>query len=212
MNVESYRELKVLEELATNSQLTQRHLAKELGVALGLTNLMLRRFIKKGHIKVVNLQRQRIQYLLTAQGIAEKTRLTYEYLEYSLYLYRNVRHVLRASLQQIVQSGGRNVVIFGTGEIAEIAYLTLRELGLNLTGIIDDQEAGRTFLGFPVLDFQTLATLPFDCGIISAMDHEGIEGARRRLQKLGISDNKMIEIEQTRSEIRRVVPVEARSI
>ena len=76
MNTESYRELKVLDELSNNKSPTQRHLAKKMGVALGLTNLMIRRCVKKGYVKVVNVQKNRIQYLLTPQGIAEKSRLT----------------------------------------------------------------------------------------------------------------------------------------
>ena len=126
MNTGAYRELKVLEELSANPSLTQRTLSSRLEVALGLTNLMIRRLVKKGYVKVVSTQKNRIRYFLTPSGITEKTRLTYEYLEYSLHLYREVRRLLTDTLSQVAAGGGRRVVFFGTSEVAEITYLTIK--------------------------------------------------------------------------------------
>ncbi len=205
MKVESYRELKVLEELSANPSPTQRHLAKKLGVALGLTNLMIRRCVKKGYIKVINVQKNRLRYLLTPQGITEKTRLTYEYLEYSLHLYRRTRQVLRETLEQVIASGGKNVVFLGRGEIAEISYLTLKELGLNLIGIFDDQAVGNDFLGHPILSLKDLPAKTFDCGIVGSLNG-GLDGLKGRFQELGVPVEKIILIEQKGPSIRAVLP------
>ena len=205
MKTASYRELKVLEELAADSNLTQRHLSQKLEVALGLTNLMIRRLVKKGYVKAVSLQQNRIRYLITPKGITEKTRLTYEYLEYSLHLYRRVREVLSERLREVVRRGGTNVIFFGTGEVAEIAFLTLKELGLNLVGVIDDQAAGGSFLGLPILRSEAAPHLLFDCGIISSLNN-GLDGLKRRLHALGIPPHKLIVIEQQRAHIQAVVP------
>ena len=206
MKPEAYRELKVLEHLCSDTAPTQRHLAKELGVALGLMNLMIRRLIKKGHVKIVNLQRNRIRYLITPQGIAEKTRLTYEYLDYSLYLYRQVRQVLQESLRQVAASGGERVVLFGANEIAEIVYLAVKEAGLDLIGVIDTATAGGTFLGLPVMAPSELPALLFDCGIISALSG-GPEERIRELQELGVPEQKIIFLEQHGSDVRAVLPI-----
>src|SRR3990172_738913 len=87
------RHLEVLTVIGEADSLTQRALAQRLGVALGLTNLYLKRLAHKGFIKVVEFPRKpkarrRLRYLLTPRGLAEKTRLTYQYMDRSLALYR----------------------------------------------------------------------------------------------------------------------------
>src|SRR5687767_9748398 len=75
MNVEARRNLQALEAIAEDDRLTQRSLASKLGIALGLTNIYLKRLVRKGYVKCVNIQSNRLQYLLTPKGITEKTRL-----------------------------------------------------------------------------------------------------------------------------------------
>ncbi len=192
MDANAYRNLKALEELFRNESLTQRHLAKKLEVALGLTNFIIRRLVKKGYIKLTTMQNHRIRYLITPKGVQEQTRLTYEYLEFSLHLYRRVLLILRERLSILAQSGHTQVVIFGTGEIAEIAYLTIKESGLNLLGVADDAAAGTMFLGMPVLRLEQIVGLPFDCGIISSMDN-GLKEIQR-LRMLSIMPEQFIAI------------------
>src|SRR6476646_8171855 len=88
MDLQGQRDLLLLSELDRNGGATQRTLATKLGVALGLTNLYLKRLARKGYIKITTIQRNRIRYLLTPQGFAEKSRLTYQYMQYSLVQYR----------------------------------------------------------------------------------------------------------------------------
>src|SRR4030095_4097982 len=114
MDIEAHRDLKLLEEVAHNSRVTQRSLATKLGIALGLTNIYLKRLVRKGYIKCVNVQSNRISYLITPRGIAQKARLTYEFMDYSLNLYREVRQHLRAVLQECAADDKR-VAIYGRG-------------------------------------------------------------------------------------------------
>lgn len=205
MKTESYRELKVLEELTNGSSPTQRHLSKKLGVALGLTNLMIRRCVNKGYLKIVNAKKNRIHYLLTPKGVSEKTRLTHEYLEYSLHLYRSVRQILKETLGKVAENGGKNILFFGRGELAEITYLSVKEAGLQLICLVDDGAAGETFLGTPVISIEKLNGLSFDCGIISSL-HKDWETLHGRLQELGIPKEKILVIEQNGAHIRAVLP------
>ena len=205
MNTESYRELTVLEELSSNPSLTQRSLSQKLQVALGLTNLMIRRLVSKGYVKIVNVQRNRIRYLLTPQGISEKTRLSYEYLEYSLHLYRRVRDVLKESLSRVARQGGRQIVLVGTGEVAEIAYLTVNELGLSLVGIADGETGQATFLGHPVMRLEALSGVTFDCAVVSSFSRD-LESLRRQLEEVGVAAEKLIFIERNGPQIRAILP------
>src|SRR5438445_7377496 len=122
MNIENRRDLKPLEAVEQDSRVTQRSLATKLGIALGLTNIYLKRLVRKGYVKCVNVQSNRITYLLTPTGIAEKLRLTYEFMDYSLHLYGEVRQHLRAVIRECA-AAGRRVAIFGRGEAAELSYL-----------------------------------------------------------------------------------------
>src|ERR671919_1579630 len=150
MDVEEHRDLRVLEAVQQDSRLTQRGLASKLGIALGLANIYLRRMVHKGYVKVVNVQPNRISYLITPRGIAEKARLTYEFMDYSLHLYREVRQHLREVLQECAEAE-RRVAIYGRGEAAELAYLSLKESGLEPVAIFD-ADGGDDFLGMPVRD------------------------------------------------------------
>ena len=182
MDIEEHRDLKLLEALEQDSRVTQRSLASKLGIALGLTNIYLKRLVRKGYIKCVNVRSNRISYLITARGIAEKARLTYEFMDYSLHLYGEVRQHLRGMLQECA-SADRRVAICGRGEAAELAYLSLRECGLEPVAIFD-MEGGREFLGIPVqavrdheriaYDLMIVATLETSPRLIIALEGQGI--------------------------------------
>src|SRR2546421_7895570 len=149
MDIENRRDLKLLEAVEEDSRVTQRSLATKLGIALGLTNIYLKRLVRKGYIKCVNVQPNRISYLITPRGIAEKARLTYEFMDYSLHLYGEVRQHLRGVLQECA-AAHRRVAIYGLGEAAELAYLSLKECGLEPVAIFDGDSGREVFLGMPV--------------------------------------------------------------
>ena len=171
MELPAQRDLEILTAIAEGRPLTQRDLAQRLGVALGLSNLYLRRLATKGYIKIVDFNRKpaarkRLRYLLTPRGLAEKSRLTYEHIAYSLNLYRRARTTLRESLAGLAGSGATRIAMYGTGEAAELAYLTLRELGIEPIGVFT-REGGGAFLGFPVRAVQALADERVD-GVVLA--------------------------------------------
>src|SRR5258708_7064706 len=167
IDIEAQRDLRLLEAVEEDSRVTQRSLATKLGIALGLTNIYLRRLVRKGYIKCVNVQSNRISYLITPRGIAEKVRLTYEFMDYSLHLYGEVRQHLRMVLQGCAATD-RRVAIFGRGEAAEIAYLSLKECGLEPVAIFD-AEGGRDFLGMPVRPIEEHVSLAYDYMIVATL-------------------------------------------
>ena len=168
------RTLQLLIAIAENGAVTQRALARQMGVALGLTNLYLKRLARKGFIKIETFPRKpatrkRLRYLLTPKGISEKTRLTYEHVVYSLTLYRRTRTTLRDRLQAFGDGPVRRVALYGTGEAAELAYLTLRELGTEPVAVFAE-EADGAFLGLEVKRASQLADEPLDAIIVATFD------------------------------------------
>lgn len=197
MNSDSYRDMQILHEVTQTPQANQRDLAKRLGVALGLTNLILRRLVSKGYIKITGAERNRILYLITPQGILEKSRLTYEYLEYSLQYYRGVRKFLRERLEVLLSQGRRRILLCGIGELAEIAYLTIQELGLEMAGVVGDRSKAGTFLKHAVRDLSEIGTMDFDGIVVASLEPR--EQARRRILEAGIPSAKIIMIPDPRS-------------
>ena len=167
LDTEAHRDLRLLEAVAEDSRVTQRTLASKLGIALGLTNIYLRRLVRKGYIKCVNVQSNRITYLITPRGIAEKARLTYQFMDYSLHLYKEVRQHLREVLQDCAATD-RRVALFGRGEAAELAYLSLKEYGLEPVAVFDN-EVGASFLGIPVCPIAAHHDVAFDMLIVATL-------------------------------------------
>jgi DNA-binding MarR family transcriptional regulator len=171
---EHERNLEILTAIGEGAPVTQRALAERLGVALGLANLCVKRLAGKGFIKVVEFPRKpaarkRLRYILTPKGMAEKSRLSYEYVAYSLRLFRRTRAHLREAMERLRAEGMKRFAICGVGEAAELAYLTLRELGLEPVGVFD-RTAGGQFLGFPVRALSELEPGSLDGVIVATFD------------------------------------------
>src|SRR5262245_56875190 len=198
MDVEAHRDLKMLEAVQQDSRVTQRGLAGQLGIALGLANIYLKRMINKGWIKCVNIQPNRISYLITPRGIAEKARLTYEFMDYSLHLYGEVRQQLRAVLNECA-AGGQRVAISGRGEAAELAYLSLKESGLEPVAIFDTD--GGEFLGMPVRAIAEHAQVEYDLMIVATLDRSGRQLAE--LLEAGVPQEKLFPLRREPAAPRR---------
>jgi DNA-binding MarR family transcriptional regulator len=160
--------LSVLTSIERDSSITQRKLASELGIALGLANAYLRRCVRKGLIKVSQVPLNRYAYYLTLPGFAEKSRLTAEYLAVSLDFFRRSRSDCVALFRQCEALGWRKVALYGAGDLAEIAILSASETAIEVICVIDSRLAGRRSGGLPiVLDLATALT----CG-----DARGLDG------------------------------------
>lgn len=144
--------LSVLEEIEKNPTTSQRKIANELGMAVGLVNAIFKRVVSKGFVKIKRLNSRNVRYLLTSNGLFEKSRLSYRYLRNSIqyvWRYRNEVHQL---LEPLAQNGVKKIVIYGSGEEAELAFLAMQELGMEIEAIVDpstnkEKCLGRTVLG-----------------------------------------------------------------
>jgi DNA-binding MarR family transcriptional regulator len=182
----------ILLAIEANHAVSQRHLAQRLGIALGLTNLLLRRVVAKGWVKVVHIQRNRVRYLLTPAGLAAKARLTREYLQGTVRFYAEARERVRDRFRELsdeleVIGGPKRIVFFGANEIAEIGYVSLQETDLQLIAVVDDVRT-TPFFGVPVhspdrLGPAALDGCPFDRLVVMSFATEGIA---RRLEQSGI--------------------------
>jgi DNA-binding MarR family transcriptional regulator len=146
-SLDAYRSFLLLSEIAGEEPLSQREISRRLGIAVGLVNSYLKNLVAKGYVRVKNFPRNRYAYLLTPQGIAEKSRLAYQHITYFNNLYTVARQDYLALFRRLEASGVREVVFCGVDEVAEIAYLSLSETALELAGVVDSNGVGADFFG-----------------------------------------------------------------
>jgi len=126
------RELVLLEQIEHDPDVTQASLAAQLGVAVGTVNWHIKRFIAKGYVKVKRAQRRKLRYIITPEGLAFRARLTVNYIETSMRLYRRIRLRVRELLEEVKAAGIDVVTVSGEGDIADICRLTCLEQGVRL--------------------------------------------------------------------------------
>jgi predicted ArsR family transcriptional regulator len=133
-STETARDMLLLEHIESDPDITQASLADNLGVAVGTVNWHLKRLVSKGYVKVKRAQRRKLRYIITPQGISLRARLTVEYVERSMRLYRQTRQQVSDLLDQVVAAGHEAVRIEvqqqGPDDIADICRLTCLEKGL----------------------------------------------------------------------------------
>ena len=191
MNVQGQRDLLLLSEVERDAGVTQRSLSTKLGLALGLTNLYLKRLARKGYIKITTIPRNRIQYLLTPQGLTEKSRLTYLYMQHSLTYYRDMRARLTEMMSTCDASHDQRVVIYGTTELAELAYLSLREMNIHCVGFIDGSSR-ESFLSCPVSTPEQVSRWQFDRVLIADLEHAA--ACEEQLVQAGVPREKVLSL------------------
>ena len=146
-NQDSYRELLLMSELEAGSTISQREIARRLGIAVGLVNNYLKKLVSKGFVSVKTFPRNRYAYLLTPQGLTEKSRLAFQQVGFFHEIFKTVRENSLKLFLRLKADGVNEVVFCGVDEFTEIAYLSLCEAGLVLKGVVDDQPSGKVFLG-----------------------------------------------------------------
>ncbi|HWV54446.1 winged helix-turn-helix transcriptional regulator [Pseudorhodoplanes sp.] len=143
--------LRLLESVEANGLQSQRHLATEMGVALGLVNAYLKKCVNKGLIKFKQAPAKRYKYYLTPRGFAEKSRLTVSYLSHSLAFFRRARADCASVLAEIRTRGWRRVALIGATDLAEIARLCAPEHDVAIVLVVDPLLEATEFGGIPVV-------------------------------------------------------------
>ena len=166
-NQDSYKSLQLLDEISKGETLSQRDLSKKLNVALGLVNSYLKNLVSKGYVTIKTIPAKRYTYYLTPKGFTEKTRLTYQLLQDYTNIYKEARKNFQTLFHDLSMSGAKKVVFAGVDEVAEIAYLSLQEVDIELAGAFDDAKKGSKFFKTIVMPFNKIHTMDYDMVVLS---------------------------------------------
>jgi EPS-associated MarR family transcriptional regulator len=97
--------LKVLRAIDAEPTLSQRDLAKQLGISLGKTNYCLQALLEKGWIKAKNFKNNKnkiaYSYLLTPKGIDQKAKLTLRFLDRKRTEYEALKHEIEQLRKEV---------------------------------------------------------------------------------------------------------------
>ena len=193
---------RILADLESRSDVSQRVIAKRAGIALGLANLLMRELVQNGWVRAVKVRRNGVRYVLTRKGLARKTELSREHFQSSVRLYAETRDRIRASFARLSSewpsNGGvpdKRVVFYGTGDVAEIGYVCLHESDLTLVGAIDDCGRQR-FFGLPLhsceLGLPPFPSVPFEKIVVMSLAEA--EPIRRKLGAMGVAADRVFWI------------------
>ena len=122
------REFRIIEEISQDKDLTQRKMSHKSGLSLGMTNIILKRLVSKGYIKVKGLDRRKVQYIITPKGFAEKTKKSYRYFLKTIHSLQEMKKKIQHLILMECKKGKTIFVILGEGELADIVELSLRNL------------------------------------------------------------------------------------
>ena len=178
--------LGLLDAVEQDRAQSQRVLASELGIALGLVNAYLKRCVKKGLVKVRGAPARRYAYYLTPQGFAEKSRLTVEYLSYSFGFFRQAKTDCSSLFRSAKAAGIGKVALAGQSDLAEIAALCAIEHGIEIVAVVQGGAQQKQFIGIPVFENYDAVPNPIDAVMVTdmtavretcdaAVDHFGAE-------------------------------------
>ncbi len=165
--------LGLLESVERDGAQSQRKLASDLGIALGLVNAYLKRCVKKGLLKVSQAPARRYAYYLTPHGFAEKSRLTVEYLSSSFSFFRRAREDCASVLRLAQARGWNRIALVGVSDLAEIAILCALEQGIAIVAVIDAKSKNDRFVGMPVVEAIADVRGGFDALVVTDLEATG---------------------------------------
>ena len=186
-----FRELQLLSEVERLPKISQRDLAKRLGIALGMTNILLHNLVQKGYVRITEAGWRRWVYNLTPEGFTRKFNITLAYINRFFDQYKKIRETLRNELALHPLNAESRVAIYGNSEFAELVYIGLREIGIEEIDVFNQLNGIETkFLGKPVRNLESLDSANYDRVVIATM--ASADSLRKTVHDLGLSIDKVI--------------------
>ena len=178
------RELEILEKIENDGHLTQRDLSREVGIALGLVNHLLKKMVRKGWVKIKNVDARRIRYLITPEGAKEKSSLLYKRVESTIHFYLEAKRVIKEKVVQLKKDGVKSVSIYGINHVAEVLFIVLKELGLRLDCVVDNNKKGEEWFGYKVINMDEFLKSNTSVLILASINKSEIETFYKEHEKV----------------------------
>lgn len=174
-----YKEFMILDLIEKDANITQREIAKTIGVAVSMINGYLDDYEKKGLIKRKKHSSKTVEYFVTKKGVERKKVLNISYLNASLNIYKSAKENIFEFLTQIIDKGYKNILLYGAGEVAEILLQTIlidSQIPINVLAVIDDDKLkqGKTLVNTIIINLNSINDYEFDGILISSYTNQKI--------------------------------------
>ncbi len=143
-------ELKLFNQIEKNKDHSQRSISKELNIALGLSNALLKKFVNKGFLKLSQAPMRRYFYYITPKGLVEKAKLTSDFIKSSLQFYNKIRNQYEKEFIKIKKNKFTKIILVGISEFTEIAILAAKLVDIKINFIVDENYKKRKFCDISV--------------------------------------------------------------
>lgn len=194
MDNRDVKTLQILEAIADNDGVSQRSLAQKLDVSLGLVNSFVKHLTAKGFFRAKALPKDRVRYILTPEGAAEKTRLAYDYIKYSFDLYKKSYGIIHDMLHSLASKGDKIVALYGVGVISEMIFQEVSKLGIEVAAVVDDANRGKLFYGKTAIGLNEVKDVKFDRIIVTVCDNQ--QYSIESLLKARVSEDLIVTLDQ----------------
>ena len=191
ISLEEMQTLSILGAIEGNHRASQRELSRTTGLNLAKVNFLLRRLAEKGQVKLRNISsspnKRRYLYILTPQGLAEKSRLTLRFAARTLREYSRTMAIIQESLSRLAGTGVRRIVLLGVNDVTALVVDAAKQVpSLSVVGIISPERDGGKCRGIPI--FGTADPIEFDRAV--PCEHVDVQG-RRLAAQVGIPVEKI---------------------
>lgn len=168
-----YKEYMILDMIEKNSNITQREMSTQIGIAVSMINEYLDQYEKDKLIKRKKHSTKTVEYFVTKKGVERKKLLNIGYLKSSQILYDNAKDNIEQFLTQLQIKGRNNIYLYGAGEVAEIllhAIYSSDHIKINILGVIDDDASkiGKTLYNVPIVSLESVKDDVYDGILISS--------------------------------------------
>lgn len=190
-----YKEFMILDLIEKDAKITQRTISKELGVAVSMINGYIDSYEDKGYIRRNYISTKTVEYFITKKGLERKKYLNISYLNASQRVYRYAKENIVVFLDSLHESGYKNILLYGAGEVAEILLQVItneKSDTIKVLGVIDDDplKQGAKLFGYPVLSFNEANPFNYDGILVSSYGHS--ETIMNKLERATIDKDKII--------------------
>lgn len=192
MESKDVKTLLLLEAIDKKSCQSQRELSKKLNMSLGLVNIFIKDLTSRGIFRTDRLSNNKMRYILSPKGKAEKINLAKQYLSHSIGYYNEIKQRVSDVLADLEKDGKQRIVFYGTGEICEIMCVILGEQNIDNVQIIDEKKIGRKICGRKIYGEAKIEESSFDAVVI--MDFKNSSAIRQNLINRNVPPEKIFAI------------------
>jgi len=192
-----YKVYQLLSTIESGASLTQRDIAKELGIAPSMVNMYLNECVSNGYVEKVINSKKDVKFHITKSGIEEKRNLNVEFLKSSLNVYNIARQNIYPFFERLNKLNINDVVFYGAGEVCEMLLCIIntdKSFNFNIVSIVDDdsKKIGSSLLGLKIESPETLNNKSYDAVVISSYNNSN--QIFNRLNELNIDKSTVVKL------------------